>query len=250
MGQAKRRREWVGALTCALLMAGCTGNGSAGSASPSGSATVTVTESAAPSTAPAPSASEAAPSASAPVEPTPTPEATEEERVVLDGEGLGIARFGDAPEDVIEALNGRYGSPDRDSDWVPAASGQFGACPGTVARGVYYGQLFVLLTDGETPYGPEGQRHLTFYQVTVEGEDPAAEYGDGPQTVEGIGVGSTVADLQAAFGGGVVTQEDERLGPLYTVSDAAGAELLSGSLTDTSEAGVVTAVSAGQGCGE
>lgn len=244
------RRGRLAALACVVALVGCTDDGATVSPQASATATVTETASAAPSSTPAASTPAASPSAAPSATPTPTP--TPEARVVLDGEGLGIAALGDRPEDVIEALNGRYGSPIEDSDWIPAGESSFGVCPGTLVRVVDYGQLAVAMSDGPTDYGAAGQRHLFGYTVAAQNpDDPAAEYGDGPQTAEGIGVGSTVVDLRAAFGGGLVVREGEEIfGPSFVVTDAGGTQLLYGSLTDTTEAGLVTTVNGGQLCGE
>lgn len=261
MGQERaRRRAWMGVLAGAVLVAGCSGGDATGSASPSASAAVTaaVTETAAASASPAASATQ---SAAASPAPSPAPSAStsasasapasEEARVVLDADGLGIAGFGDGPEDVIAALDGRYGSPTEDSGWVGA--GNFGVCPGSTTRGVRYGQLLALMSDGPSDYAQAGQRHLFGYSVSAQTDDPAAEYGDGPQTADAIGVGSTVADLRAAFGEGLEVREgDELLGPNFVVTSEGTIQefVFTGALTDLTDAGLVTVFSAGQQCGE
>jgi len=257
MGQGRAAaRGRLAALACAVAMAGCGGDGGTGSAAPQASMAGSVSEaaSAAPSPTPAPFATPAPSTSAAPsATPTPTPTPSEEARVVLDGGGLGIAALGDRPEDVIEALNGRYGSPVEDSDWIPAGESGFGICPGTLVRVVDYGQLAVAMSDGPTDYGAAGQRHLFAYTVAARNpDDPAAEYGDGPQTAKGIGVGSTVLDLRAAFGGGLVVREGQNdpFGSNFVVTDADGTELLYGSLTDATETGLVTTINGGQLCGE
>lgn len=246
----RQLRVRVGVLVaCGVLGAGCTSGEADGAASPSASApastsplateTVTETEVATPSASAEPSAE-------------PSASASGEARVVLDEGGLGIASFGDTPEDVIAALDGRYGSPTEDSGWV--GPGSFGVCPGTETRGVRYGQLLVRMSDGPTDYGPAGRRHLFSYVVRAQNpEDPAAEYGDGPQTAGGIGVGSTVADLRAAFGDGLEIREgEEAYGPNFVLTSEGTVQEFPfrGSLTDTTDAGLVTTIGAGQGCGE
>lgn len=206
-----------------------------GSAEPSPAPTQTATVTAAPTTAP--------PS------PSPTPSPTEsEQRVVLDQAGLGLAQFGDGPSDVVEALSSRYGTPEEDSNWVPAQGGNFGICPGEVVRRVRWGQVSVLFTDGATGYGAAGSRHLFSYWVSAQGDDPGAELGHGPQTAEGIGVGSTVADVRAAYGS-AEDYEDEIGGPRLLIAGDGERDLLL-YVSDLTDSGVIESLSAGEGCGE
>lgn len=251
----KEGRLWLRVLTgvvaSALLAAGCTGDGTVASQSPSGSPapTVTVTETVTEQPSVQPSSS--APTTAAPAGPSPSATAASEARVVLGPDGLGVVRFGDSPEVVIAALDGRYGPADEDSGWGPR--GSFGVCPGSTTRGVRYGQLLVLLSDGPTEYAGAGQPHMFSYTVFARNTDnPAAEYGDGPQTAHGIGVGSSVADLRAAFGEALEVRDDiEVYGPEFSVAEAqdAGGDL-NGSLTDITDDGLVISLSAGQLCGE
>lgn len=172
----------VGALACAVLVVSCSGDDATGSPSDSAAA------------AAAGAATTTQPESSEPSEPSPSDAA--QAGVVLDGEGLGIVGFGAAPEDVVEALNGVYGSPTDDTDWLARQEGDAG-CPGTRLRIVRYGQLQLLMSDGPTDYGAAGQQHLFGYTV-FEVHDG----GPTPQTAEGIGVGSTVADLRAVYATG------------------------------------------------
>lgn len=247
------------ALLCALLLAGCAGdraeNGPAGASSPSASASVVTTqaESAAPSATPVPSIdpvapATAAPSADAVPSTTPTPPTEEAGAgVVLEPGGLGIVALGDPAEDVIAALSGVYGPPDEDTGWT-AHSGE---CTDTVSRFVGYDRLYVLFSEGPTEYGAAGQPHLLgYFVVSGSVEDLTGEYGLGPQTAEGIGVGSTVADLRAVYGDGlVVRNEDLLLGPSFFLTDAGGTQLFHGVVTADTDAGRVVSLNNGDFCG-
>jgi hypothetical protein len=172
--------------------------------------------------------------------------------VVLGPDGLGVTQFGDDPETAVAALSGRYGTPEQDTGWVSAFDSPFGVCPGDTVRGVTWGQLTVLFTDGTTDYGAAGRQHLFGFGVRARGEDPVPEYGQGPQTAEGVGVGSTVADLRAAYPGMVeVVDEGPPFGPSFFIgSGGAGGGRLLGELTDTSDSGAVFSLQGGNGCGE
>lgn len=231
-------------------MVGCSGDGAAGSASDSVPAMGT--ESAAPAPPPALAAATpeavAEPGGAEPSAPAaPAASGSQEAGMVLDGEGIGAVRFGDRAEDVIAALDAAYGPPDHDTDWMTAGQQPGpGGCPGTRLRIVRYGQLQVLMSDGPTNYGAAGQPHLFGYTVFAVDTDRAA-----PQTAEGIRVGSTVADLRAAFGDSLVVRDDDpTLTFSFSVTRTGGTDPLFGYLTDATQAGLVTAIVAGQRCGE
>ena len=85
-----------------------------------------------------------------------------------------------------------------------------------------------------------GQRHLFHY---VYGPDATPT---GLVTDSGIGLGSTVAAIRGAHPD-VAVFDDELLG---TAAFAIGTAGLGGTLSDTSDAGIVTTITGGEGCGE
>jgi hypothetical protein len=125
--------------------------------------------------------------------PVSTGAGTARGRILLDPNGLGNARFGDAPAPVIAAVSRQLGKPSRDTGWQPRGA-VYGVCPGTRTRVVTWGQFSALFSNGPTPYGPAGRQH--FFLWSVEGNSrrtPAA-------TAAGIGIGSTLAEVRKAYG--------------------------------------------------
>ena len=161
--------------------------------------------------------------------------------VRLRSDGLGVTAFGDMPEYTIAALRAELGRPSRDVT-EPAFS-SFGTCPGTSLRAVEWGGPAVLITDGATAYGIEDGPHFFAYSYR-------ADESLGLVTQEGIGLGSTVGDLRAAFGAGVrVNPEQDLLGASFEVGPY-GPGGLYGLLDGTADTNTVTQVAAGQPCGE
>ncbi len=152
--------------------------------------------------------------------------------------GLGDLPFGVAADPAIAQLSAILGPPTADSGWVAAFDSPFGVCPGDEVRGVTWDGLLTLFAD-ETLI-VSGQRHLFHY---VYGPDAKPS---GLVTDSGIGLGSTVAAIRAAHPDAAVF-DDELLG---TAAFAIGTAGLGGTLTDTSDAGIVTTITGGEGCGE
>lgn len=189
-----------------------------------------------------------------PAPPVPAPSApsttgagapTEHSTVLLRPDGLGVTAFGDMPEYAIAALTAELGEPTRDKT-EPAFS-SFGTCPGTTLRAVEWGGLAVLITDGATAYGIEGGPHFFAYQYR-------SDESLGLVTREGVGLGSTVADLRAAYGAEVRVSSEQ-----YAPADPAAASFevgaygpagLYGFLDGTADTSTVTEIAAGQACGE
>jgi hypothetical protein len=124
--------------------------------------------------------------------------------LVMRQDGLGDAAFGVNPEEVIDYISSIAGAPTSDSGWADPFSA-FGVCPGTEVRGVTWGDLLVLFSDESTV--ATGRRHFFSYSYGPPFTDtprPAAM-----RTPEGITVGSTVAELRAAYPEVAVTPADD-----------------------------------------
>jgi cell wall-associated NlpC family hydrolase len=159
--------------------------------------------------------------------------------LVLRDNGLGNAAFGADPDGVIDFVTGYIGKPTVDSGWVDPLS--LGSCPGTEVRTVSWGDLDLYF--GDESKVVVGRPHFFAYSygppfgATIE---PA-----GLLTAGGIGVGSTVAQLKAAYPAVTINPSDATAPASFMISPA-----LTGQLTGVDDASTVTAVSGGFGCGE
>src|SRR5262249_25722773 len=146
----------------------------------------------------------AAPTTTAPPDDGPPP--------VLLGDGIGPLHFGTKSDEVLAGLTLRWGPPDTDTGWVPAASTPFGQCPGTNIRAAGWGRFSAPCPDGPPPFGRAGKQH--FFSWDYEVADPAAPKpdpgGNRPplHTDKGISVAATVAQLKAAYGSTVELFDD------------------------------------------
>jgi hypothetical protein len=171
--------------------------------------------------------------------------------VVLEGDGIGAFIFGADPDQVIAGLTLRWGPPDGDSGWIAAGSSPYGACPGTVVRGVNWRGFTALFSDGATPRGQAGTRHFFTWEYQVD--DPAHPApdrgGNRPplRTPAGISVGATVKALQAAYGDALELFDEPPNGPQFGVQTSDGG--LFGSVTTLDPTGVVRTIVSGGGCG-
>ncbi len=165
--------------------------------------------------------------------------------LLLGPEGVGEVLFGIGADEAIAALTALLGPPDDDSGWVDSFS-QFGTCPGTVVRGLQWGRLQVLFSDGPTEWGPEGWRHFFAY-VASEFLGP----NDTPDmaTAAGISLGSSVAELQEAYGGVLDLVDDPIYGALYSVDELPGHPQW-GFLSGLGPADRVVSIHGGIGCGD
>lgn len=165
--------------------------------------------------------------------------------VVLTDRGLaGIAAFGDPMDRVLATLRERLGPPDQEVTNDNPEGNILGVCPGGRNRYVRWGRLWVLFT-AQSRYG-QGRWHLFAYYV--KGEQASGR--PDPATQRGIHVGSTVAELQAAYGRQVqifpieVPPSDGfRIGPREGPA-------IDGVLDSATADGRVTQLHGGQGCGE
>jgi hypothetical protein len=259
--RARRHYRRVAALTVTgvLLVAGLgVGLGLRG-----GGTTPTVNQPNPPVTNPGPSPTKP-PVTTTPTIPPPTSAASATQptpNVVLRPDGLGVAAFGTTQQQALSRLRRQLGTPDETGSWNGATP--FGTCPGAI-RAVRWGRLYVLFTNGPTRYAQAGTWHLFAYQVEAiqrtkvdpnySGPTPPPEppplRGDSPKTAAGIGFGSTLAQLRAAY--------DRRVSTWFGLPgsvhrfrvrfDAAGE--LSGSLSGGTPAATITGLAAGAVCGE
>jgi hypothetical protein len=159
--------------------------------------------------------------------------------IVLADDGLGIAKFGGAADDAIAAITAVLGEPDEDSGWVDPLT--VGACAGDEARFVAWGALFLYFSDRSA--FADGDRHFFGYSYgRVQDLEAIPE---GLATPEGIGLGTTVAFLRAAYNDVVIEAGEEGLlASSFYVDDA-----LSGRLTGTADDDLVTVIIGGDPCG-
>ena len=158
--------------------------------------------------------------------------------LVLSGAGIGATPFGTPPDEVIDYVTSFLGPPTRDTDWIDPLS--IGVCPGTEVRIVSWEALELSFGD-QSAFG-SGARHFTSYSYGVDGQ-----VGVGPEgllTTNGIGLGSSVADLRNAYPDVTLFPEDDFSGPNFFVNES-----LRGYLTGTDDDSAVTVVIGGDGCG-
>ncbi len=167
--------------------------------------------------------------------------------LVLIPGGFQTVPFGVEPDVAIGRVALAFGEPTQDTGWIP--SQDLGPCPGELVRLVSWGELSVLFSDEVTPFAVPGARHFTSWLYT----GPAAPGDEGLRTGAGIGLGSTRAELDAAYAGRLIVIEDDLFGPSFRVDfepDADDFIYLSGALSASGPDGVVIGLAGGRGCGE
>ena len=173
-------------------------------------------------------------------------EATPRGGLVLGADGLGVIDFGATPEDTFAAVAAALGrEPDTDTNWIDAFAA-FGTCPGTVVRALTWGDLMVIAGDAESELVAPGTRHFYSYRYRLGRQGP-----EGLVTEEGVGLESTVAELEAAYGDAVVLFPLETVlgGPRYEVNPIPGNDiLLSGIVSAATSDGLVLWIDGGVGC--
>jgi hypothetical protein len=151
--------------------------------------------------------------------------------------GLGDALFDADADGVVEYVSSILGIPTTDSGWLDASANGIG-CPGTEIRFVDWNDLSLFFTDDFSAI-----RHFAAYTYGPAFGATIAPYG--LATDAQIGVGSTVAELRAAYPTVTVAPEDEFSGPSFLIEPG-----LSGVLTGTADTDVILSFTGGFGCGE
>ena len=159
--------------------------------------------------------------------------------LVLSDTGLGDAAFGADPDEVVSYVRSILGPPTRDSGWVDPLQ-TFGVCPGNEVRGVTWHDLQLLFSDESIVLN--GRRH--FFNYVYGPASGSTVLPDGMRTANGIGIGSSVADLRAAYPDAQVYPE-EIFGPYFVVN-----ENFTGFLTGVTDADTIISFIGGLGCGE
>jgi hypothetical protein len=159
--------------------------------------------------------------------------------IVLGRDGLAVAAFGDPADDTVAAVTAVLGVPDEDSGWVEPLS--IGACAGEEGRFVAWGSLYLYFAD-ESTFG-NGERHFFGYSYGSASDLEAIP--EGLATPEGIGLGTSVAFLRAAYHDVVVEAGEEGLFPANFYVD----DNLSGRLTGGEDDDLVTVIIGGDPCG-
>lgn len=243
----RARHRWIPALVGAGLMVGtaaCGGDDEPGAAvrvrAAGGSTSATVDALPVTSSAAA-TATEPAPDVTSSVVSSHGSDSTLQvsEIIVLEPDGLGIVSFGDDADDAIAAVTAVLGEPSEDSGWVEPLT--ISTCAGSEARAVAWGSLYLYFSDESSR--ATGSRHLIGYSY-----GSVSELGGPPQglsTPEGIGLGTTVEFLRAAYDAVVVEAGEEGLvEPNFYVDES-----LSGRLTGGEDDDLVTVIIGGDPCG-
>jgi hypothetical protein len=165
---------------------------------------------------------------------------------MLSEDGLGDVLLGFPPAAVIDEFSALFGEPDLDSDWIASEPNVYGACPGLRMRAVGWGSLVtIFINDGSDPLG---ERFYTYtygydYSENRGAVDPREL---GLATEAGIGIGSTVADLETTYGSKLVIDGDIGLDLWSFEIDGS---MFRGLLTGADAADTVTLIELSPGCG-
>jgi hypothetical protein len=178
------------------------------------------------------------------VEETTTTTVEIRDSFVLRPDGIDRLFFGADAETVISDLTDRLGEPTSDTDWVDQQKRYDGLCGGSEARFVTWENLQAFFTDRESPWAPAGTRHFASYSVIEGAED--LEF----LTTRNIGIGSTVSEIEEAYGNDVTFE----IHPAYETEvfeiDPPGEGYLIGFLTGLDDEDDAVEIVGGFSCGE
>jgi len=166
--------------------------------------------------------------------PTTTTGNLTKEQIVLGADGVGGVKFGTNSAHTINRFMQALGQPDKNTP-LPANS----ACGAT--RRLHWSN-FQILVNEVTSTAAAGRPGFVGWYL-----GPATANALDFKTDKGIGIGSTVAALKAAYGGDVSVQGRGEQGPGYTITQPTGN--IVGLLTAATDAGKVKDIQAGNYCG-
>ena len=142
------------------------------------------------------------------------------EALRLSDDGIGAAAFTSEPEGVIAYLSSFIGAPTGDTGWVDPFA--ISACSGSELRIVSWGGLE--LTFGDVSKVLQGRRHFFSYVYGQYSFDSvaAAQLDATPPgllTVEGIGLGAPIIEVEFAYPGLTLNPADDFVPPNFVVND-------------------------------
>lgn len=172
---------------------------------------------------------------------------------VLSRDGVGSAVVGSSPQAVFDLLIPAFGEPDIDSGWINSDSPLYGRCPGALMRAIAWGSLYLFFVSNEAlaPNGDAGLGELYSYSYGYDfdrNEGATDPRRLGLATASGIGVGSTRAALQLAYGPQLSESYNEAADTWTWVVDGAGEGRLRGLLSGPEESAEVVLIERSPGC--
>ncbi len=220
----------------AFAAAGCSDESSSADTTTTVAATTT-TVAVTTTTAPPATTSTTSTTTSTTMPPVTTTTIAKVKGLPLSASGLGAALFDADADGVVDYVNSILGIPTTDSGWVDATANGIG-CPGTEIRFVDWNDLSLFFTDDITAI-----RHFAAYTYGPAFGANISPFG--LSTDAGIGVGSSIAELRAAYPAVNIAPEDEFSGPSFEIENG-----LRGVLTGTDDTDVILSFVGGFGCGE
>lgn len=182
-------------------------------------------------------------------ETTTTMTAPDDGKIELTNEGIRAGaqwiHFGYDDDDAVTHISAILGAPSKDTGWT-SPWGEYGVCYGSKMRAVEWGSLVTLYTNGDTDFWTGGVEHFYAYYYT-DVNNPRDL-----RTPEGIGIGSSLGQLRAAYDPAKIVIDEAFFDPTvgfwsYDMHTWTG---LWGYATGQSDAHAITSINGGQGCGE
>jgi hypothetical protein len=156
------------------------------------------------------------------------------DQIVLAADGVGAMKFGNNSANTIRRFMDALGQPDKNTP-LPAGT----ACGAT--RRLHWANFQVLVNEVTSASGAGKPGFAGWFL----GPPTAAPLDF--KTEKGITVGSSVAQLKAAYGGDVVVAGRGEEGPGFTITAPGG--IMLGLLTAATDAGKIKDIQAGNYCG-
>jgi hypothetical protein len=156
-------------------------------------------------------------------------------------DGLALVAFGDPMQDALPVLVGALGEPVEEIREHGDLPYGYGDLDSTVRR-VDFGGLYVVFGDWSSPYRDDGVMHTLGWGAS----EASTASGTALRTPEGIGVGSSVADLRTAMPSVDLTVDEGCTGPPWYFWAGPGSYLVSLSASPAEDGALVVGLFAGE----